>query len=494
MLDIEDFLEELNEKGELLSIEEEVDWNLDAAALAAMSNRTGAQAIHFKNVADYPDGYTLAANLFSGPGHYYDYKRTMWGRIAIGLGLDPKIEYEDLISTINERYHAPIKPIMLSAAICKENILLGTDIDVLKFPFPLLHEEDGGRYGFGTVIVKDLDSDWQNWGVYRFMALNGDRLVADFLTEPMMSRDLRTIHGRYMAADKPMSIAIAIGGPPAITIAAAMKEPEGVSEVELAGGLNLDPINLIKAETSDILVPGDAEIIIEGEIHPDEMADEGPYGTIKGYTKTSSRPVIKVTAITHRNNPVLPFIVDGTKVSDTQAIISITESARLTRLAIEEQQYPVRWIQIPPDFNLGICIISIRNMFQGIPFRLARFIFSATKLFDKLLFVDSDIYPPNLYTTIVDLGEKAHPVRDYRILEGYSRAIMPNYGETAPGDGTCRMYIDACWPPHYTPEEKPIPITFESTFSKELRDKVLRRWTEEFNIPVAPKPYPEGQR
>jgi hypothetical protein len=186
--------------------------------------------------------------------------------------------------------------------------------------------------------------------------------------------------------------------------------------------------------------------------------------------------------------------VDGTKVNDTQAIISITESARLTRLAVEEQQFPVRWVQIPPDFNLGIGIVSIRNLFQGIPFRLSRYIFSVTNLFDKLLFVDADIYPPNLYTTIVDLGEKAHPCREYRVLDGYPKALMPNYGETEPGTGTGRMYIDACWPAHYTPEEKPVPISFESTFSKELRDRVLQRWTEEFKIPVAPKPYPEGQR
>jgi len=494
MIDIRDHLEALKEKGELLSVDEEVNWNLDAAALAAMSNRTGAQAIHFKRVAEYPEGYTLAANLFSGPGHYYEYKRTMWGRIAIGLGLDPKIEYEELIATLNERYHFPIMPVKLTTAPCKEEIHLSKDIDVLEFPFPLLHEEDGGRYGFGTVIAKDLNSEWQNWGVYRFMVLGRDRLVADFLTEPMMSKDLKAIYMKYAEANKPMPIAIAIGGAPAITVAAAMSLPAGLSEVEHAGGLNLDPINLVKAETSEILVPGDAEIIIEGEILPGKMVDEGPYGCIKGYTKPCSRPVIKVTAITHRKNPILPFIVDGTKVSDTQTLISVTESARLTRLTVEQQQYPLRWIQIPPDFNLGICIASIRNMVHGIPFRLARYIFAVTNLFDKLLIVDSDIYPPNLYTTIVDMGEKAHPVRDYRVLLGYPKAIMPNYGEIEPGKGTARMYIDACWPAWYKPEEKPTPITFESIFPKEMRDSVLKRWVEEFHIPVAPKPYPEGQR
>ncbi len=494
MLDLRDHLVALEEHDELISVEEEIGWSLEAPALAAMSNRTGAQAVHFKKVTGYPEGYTLAANLFAGPGHHYDYKRRMWGRIAIGLGLDPKIDYEEFIATLNERYHFPIMPVKLAAAPCKEVRTFGKEIDVLKFPFPLLHEGDGGRYGFGTVIVKDLDSDWQNWGVYRFMVQGSDRLVADFLTEPMISKDLKMIYRKYAKANKPMPIAIAIGGAPAIILAAAMSLPAGVSEAEYAGGLNLDPINLIKAETSEILVPGDAEIILEGEVMPQERVKEGPYGSIKGYTKPCDRPLIKVTAVTHRKGPVLPFIVDGTKVSDTQAILSVTESARLTRMAVEDQQYPLRWLQIPPDYNLGICIASIKNFVTGVPFRLARYLFTVSNLFDKLLFVDSDVYPLNLYTTIVDMGEKAHPVRDYRVLTGYPKAIMPNYDELETGKGTGRMYIDACWPAWYKPEEKPVPITWESTFPKDLRDKVLKRWVEEFHIPVPPKPYPEGQR
>lgn len=494
MIDVRDHLDALQEYGELVTVDEEIDWNLEAAALAAMSNRTGAQAIHFKMIKGYPEGYTLAANLFAGPGHHYDYKRKMWGRIAIGLGLDPKMEYEEFIATLNERYRFPILPIKTNTGPCKEVINTGKDINVLKFPFPMLHEGDGGRYGFGTFIVKDFDSDWQNWGVYRFMILGPDRIVADFLTEPMISKDLKAIYQKYVRANKPMPVAIVLGGAPAVTVAAATALPAGVSEVEYAGGLNLDPISLTKAEMSEILVPVDAEIVIEGEIMPNEMATEGPYGTIKGYTKPCSRPLIKVTAVTHREQPVLPFIVDGTKVSDTQALISIAESSRLTRQLVEEQQFPVRWLQIPADYNLGICIVSIKNFVTGIPFRLSRYLFTVSNLFDKLLLVDADVYPPNLYTTIVDMGEKAHPVRDYRVLEGYPKAVMPNHDEPSPGQGWGRMYIDACWPAWYKPEEKPVPITWESCFSKELRDRVLKRWTEDFHIPVAPKPYPEGQR
>jgi len=487
MIDLRDHLEALKERGELLTIDKEVDWNLDAAAIAAMSNRTGAQAIHFTKVAGYPKGYTLAANLFAGPGHlYYLYKRWMWSRIAISLELDPRIDYELLIATINDRRAHTIMPVKVTVAPCKEEIQVGDEVNVLKFPFPILHKEDGGRYGTGVFIVKDPDSDWQNWGVYRFMILGRNRLVADFLTEPSLSTDTRAIFEKYCARNRPMPFAIALGGAPAIMIAAAMRLPPGAGEVDAAGGLNLDPINLVKAETSDILVPGDAEIIIEGEVIPDELVEEGPYGTIKGYTRPQPRPVMKVTAITNRKDPILPFIVDGTNGNDTQALISITESAHITRICNEEYGDPLRWVQIPVDWNLGVCIAAIMNPIPGMVFMVARHILAASNLFDKLIVVDWDVHPRSLNMVTMDWMQKVHPIRGHHVLEHYPPAVMPNYGEKEPGEGTARMYIDACWPAWYKPEEKPMPITWESAFPEELRARVLKRWKEEFKIPIEP--------
>jgi 4-hydroxy-3-polyprenylbenzoate decarboxylase len=490
MIDLREFMEELDKHGELLSIDEEMDCNLEISAFSAMSNRTGAQAVHFKKLRGYSADYTVAANLFSGQGYTYLYDRTMWGRIAIGMEVDPKIDYETLIALIIDRYRNPIMPIKIETGACKEEIYLGKDVDLFKFPFPFLHREDGGLYGMGALISRDLDSDWQNMGFYRFMIVDHDKIVCDFLTDPNFSNDTKLIYNKYKNAGKRMPVAFALGGPPALALAAAMKVPPGESELSLAGGLNLDPINLVKAETSDLLVPADAEIVIEGEISPIEMVEEGPYGTIKGYSGQVQRPLIKVTALTHRKNPILPIIVDGTKTSDTQALISIAESARVTMLC-QEEQLPVRWFQIPADWNLGFGIASIFNMVNGMVFRVARFILFSTNLFDKLIVVESDLNPLSIDNVINDLAHRCHPIRGEHVMHGFPPAVMPNYGAIDPINHTPRAYYDLCWPAYWKPEERPTPITVENCFPKELLEKVVKRWKEEFKIPLEPEILPE---
>lgn len=495
MLNLREFLAELKEEGELLEIEREVDRNLELAAFSAMANRSGAQAVHFKNIIGFSEQYTIAANIFSGPGCHYPYKRSTWGRVAIALELEKSIDYESLIDTMIDRYYHPIFPMEVTTAACKENVISDADIDLRKFPFPLLHQKDGNHYiTAGVLVVKDLDSDWHNWGVYRAMVLDKDEMVADFLSEPRMSKDTRLLYEKYLQAKKPMPFALVLGGPPAIMIAAAASVPANYSEVDFAGGLNLDPISLIKAETADILIPGESEIVIEGEIIPEEMAGEGPYGSIRGYTEICQRPRLKVKAITHRNSPIIPVIVDGTKVCDTQVLISLNESTRITRLCRENGQ-PLRWFQIPADWNLSIGIASAFNPAQGVVNRLAHFIIGLTDLFDKLVIVDTDIFPTQLHTVVQDWINKAHPRKDYHVIAaGWPKAVTPYYRDEVPAEGAPRLYIDACWPASWGPEERPTALVFETTFPRKLQERVVKRWKEEFGIPVDPILLPEGQR
>ena len=485
MVDLREHLEALKEIGDLITIEEEMDKKEEVAAWAAMSNRAGAQAIHFKKIQGYPEGYTIATNLLSGPGHYYYFfKRRAWRRMAVGMETDPETDYELFLALLNERAEHPILPVKVATGPCKEVIETGDQVNLLNFPFPLLHKEDGGYYGTGVLTVRDLDTDWQNWGFYRFMIRGRNEIVADFLTEPSLSSDTKFIYRKFAALNRPMPFAIVLGGAPAIMIAAAMKVPAGVSEIDIAGGLNLDPISLVKAETSDILVPADAEIVIEGEVSPTEMVEEGPYGSIKGYTKPARRPLMRVTAITHRKDPILPIVVDGSKVSDTQALISIVESARLLRSMQIEYGEPVRWIQIPPDFNLGLCITAIVPVAEGIVFRVARHIFANSNLFDKILFCEHDVWWQSLIWVHQDWNSRVHPTKGHHVLEGFPPAVMPNYGERVPGEGMPRLYIDATWPTWWKPEEKPRPTTFDQIYpDPAFRERVLKRW-EELKIPA----------
>ncbi len=493
MIDLRDHLEELEKTGELLNIHEEIHWNLEVAVLASMSNRVGGQAIHFNNIVGYPQGYSLAANLLTGPPLFYEHKRSTWGRLATALGLDSKTNYDDLCQTIIDRQNNPILPIQVKTGVVKEVICTGEEIDLFKFPLPFFHQDDGGRYGTGHVsILKDLESDWQNWGAYRWMAVGPDTLVCNF----DIGRDAKTIYGKYQRGGKPMPFAIAIGGPPAVLMAAAMTIPSSISESEYAGGLNLDPINLVKAESGELLVPADAEIIIEGEFVPGQSALEGPYGGIVGYTKPSLQPLGRVTTITHRKDPIFPIIVDGTKVSDTQVILSLLESVRLLKEMREVYQHPIRWINLVPDFGLGLCMVSMTNMYPGQGFRVARHIFNTSNFFDKILFVDFELEPVSVQAVANLFASRLHPTRGIHVLQGYPPTLLNRYVTEEcreKGMAAGRVYMDTCWPAHWGPEDRPTANTWEIVFDKNTREKVLRRW-KEYGFKEEPKTVPEGRR
>ena len=494
MIDLGDYLEELDKAGELLTVNEEVNWNQEVGAFSSMSNRAGGQAIHFTKLTGYPEGCTLASNLFGGPGTFYEHKRTTWGRLAIGLGLDPKIDYEALTQTIIERQHHPILPVEVSAAPCKEVKLTGHQINLFKFPLPLLHREDGGRYGTGHVLIlKDPESDWQNWGVYRWKAVGPNTLATNF----DVGKDAKAIYKKYAAQGKPMPFAIVVGGAPAILMASATSLPPMISAAAYAGGLNLDPINIIKAETSGIFVPADAEIVIEGETVPNEFIEEGPFGSIVGYTKPSLQPLMKVTAITHKEKCILPVIVDGTKVSDTQIILSMFESVRIFRDLVENNQYPVNWVNVVPDFGLGLCVIAVKNMYPGLTFRIARSAFTCSNFFDKLLFVDAEVVPIAGPSILAAISAKTHAARDIHFLHGLPPTLLNRYvTEEAmeKGGGAGRVYMEGCWPAHWSKSDLPMPNVYETVFSKEIREVVRSKWKDVYGFKEEIMELPEGKR
>ena len=110
-MDFRDFIEDLEKEGEVNTIEKEVHWNIEAPALAAMSNRVGGPAIHFKNIKGYPEGYSLLGSPYTGPGTLFPgRKRNFFTRIAIALELDRNIGYEDLMETLIDRKLHPIFP------------------------------------------------------------------------------------------------------------------------------------------------------------------------------------------------------------------------------------------------------------------------------------------------------------------------------------------------------------------------------------------------
>ena len=137
---------------------------------------------------------------------------------------------------------------MVKHGPCKENIQIGDDVDLLKFPVPMLHDGDGGRY-IGTwhaTITKDPHSDWVNWGMYRHM-LHSKNSMGIFLASS--TKHFGTHFHSYHNQNKNLEVAIAIGMEPVSSICAANPVPFGVSEVSIAGALRGEPVELVKCET-----------------------------------------------------------------------------------------------------------------------------------------------------------------------------------------------------------------------------------------------------
>jgi 4-hydroxy-3-polyprenylbenzoate decarboxylase len=348
--DIREFCEALEKTGDLVRVKQEVDWELEAAAINRRCYETLGPAVLFEKIKDYPPGYRI---LGGAQGTYR--------RVAISLGLSPETPVPALYREYEEREQKPVKPVIVKTGPCKENIMKGDDVDLFAFPAPLIHDGDGGRY-IGTwdiVITKDPDTGWTNWGMYRFMIHNKKYLTGD----PTFTSHLALVfREKFVPKKKRMPVAIVIGADPLCHMVATAGYGIGVDEVDYAGALRKEPVELVKAETSDLLVPAHAEIVIEGEILPDVVGSEGPFGEYPGYRtgKARTNVVCEVKAITYRSSPILTMISLGVPVDDSSVAAALTASLSLKR-RLKRHGVPVTDVYAPPEGVTHLVVVGVKS-------------------------------------------------------------------------------------------------------------------------------------
>lgn len=443
-MDLREYIERLKAEGELLEVETEVDWNLEAAAISAMNGRIGGPALLFRKVKGYPEGYRLAGNLFGGR------KGREWIRYAIALGLDPGISYEEFIGEYLRRLGAPIKPMVVDQGPCKEEIHLGKDVNLFEFPWPYLHQGDGGRYGtIQSVITKDYYSDWVNWGNYRAMVHTKNKLGV------LLSRGQQCAYQFYEhwePNNTPMPFCIAIGGDPVYFMAACSYSPEGVNEVDVAGGLRQAPIQLVKAETNDLYVPADCEIVIEGEVRPGERMDEGPFGEYFGFVHGPRQPmpVFRVTAITHRRNPIFPFVCEGVRGTDGNTVCSVLWSIALYAALRFLLGYPVTGVFLPLETPYSAPVVAVERG-KADPGAVAEMAAYMQQLgpfghIDHEIFVDGHVKPWEVGAWLREVALKADPVKGIHVSAPNMWKVTLNVYQTPEelraGMGS-KIFIDA---------------------------------------------------
>jgi len=229
---------------------------------------------------------------------------TSFTKFGLAFGCAPD-EVEDFYIRKEEeamrlnRY--PAKEVKNKDAPCKEVILTGKNADMTRFPFIIHHKGEAPYLTRAIGVVMDEKINAPHCAHYRFM-VKKPHLGVTHITP---GRHFWHIYTAAVEQNKPLPIAFVVGLHPSVATASQSRVSHPPSEFDIAGTLMGEPLELVKCETSDVLVPARAEIVIEGEIPPGAREQEGPWGDFTKYHQVAMRHPVKIKAITHRKNPLV---------------------------------------------------------------------------------------------------------------------------------------------------------------------------------------------
>jgi phenacrylate decarboxylase len=481
MRNLRAYLRALSDLGHMKTVTDEVDWACEASALTATSYREVGPALHFKKIKGYPDGYSMAGGLFTGPGNLYLESFKYWTRSCIAMDLDPETDYPTFQSACMERLQHPIMPVMVESGPVKDVIKKGADADVTSLPIPIVHPGDGGRYGtLQTMAIKDVDTDWVVWENIRTMVIDGNHLVAHIPKDSNTEK----LFKKYQALNRPMPFCLIIGGPPTVTMASFLPLSRGASPAAAAGGLNLDPIELIKAETNDLLIPAQAEVVIEGEVSTTETHTEGPYPHYWMNQTHDKSPVLKVNAISQRKDPIIPISVDGVKHSCACNLQGLMLSYELYNRFVNIRNFATQWIQIPLEFNFNVVIACMPPLFPGWASWVGKYALAQSRnlgsLFSKVIVVDNNTSPAALEETIAILMQRTNTSKSYHYREGLPIGPNARWASKEERDrGTTKgVYIDTFWPFEWPKDDIPRRCNIEGSYPEEMINNVVENYNK----------------
>lgn len=313
--DLREWIDLLEEKRDLKRIKAEVDWDEELGAITREISSRNGPALLFEKIKGYHNA--PSSRLFTnGTGSK---ERVCWL-----LGLPEQSHYREIVQFFRERFANPVAPRRVGGGPVKDNVIRGDAVDLYQLPVPKWNPLDGGRYIMtsSSVITMDPETHALNAGTYRGM----------ISTKKTISVLLATTQGwgkhfvKYRDRGQEMPVAVALGWEPTLFLAAST--PVNYPEYEMAGSMRGAPVELVKCETSDLLVPASAEIVLEGFISPDPKTFEleGPYSEYPGYYAGGKVPkhTIRVECVTYRKDPILTGCLVGSSPGRSCEVTSWT--------------------------------------------------------------------------------------------------------------------------------------------------------------------------
>ena len=345
----------------------------------------------------------------------------------------------------------PIQPKVVSTAPVKEVILTGEKIDLYKLPQILHHQEDAGAYITAAIsFAKDPNGDTWNCAYNRLM-IKGHDTTSIHLT---LAKHLWEFQRAAEAQGKALPVAFAIGVHPAIALGCLAIGSIDEDERAIIGGLLGEPLELVKCESSDLLVPAHAEMTIEGEILPHERTAEGPFGEFTGYSLGErQREVLKVRAITHRRDAIFQDITVGHL--DHLMLSTTPIEANLYR-AVRAMVPTVKAVRVPAPFT---CYVSIEQRTSGQGKNAILAVLGADLYMKRVVVVDHDVDIFNDRQVNWAIATRCQPDRDIAIITNARGSDLDpstkEDGNTAKWgvDATAKPSLASFTPRHRVPKE-----------------------------------------
>jgi phenylphosphate carboxylase beta subunit len=472
--DLRQFLNRLEMEGQLSRIHKQVDWNLELSHIAKINEEQygGGQALLFENVKDYPGWRVLTSAL------------TAKERLALALDMPLTASLMNLSREWVDRIQGRrVKPRLVASGPCQENVIGEADVNLNNLPAPWFYPEDGGRYlgTAGFLVTRNLETGRINLGTYRLMVVDEKRASIMIIKAKDAEIDLRD----YAERGIPMPVAYVSGVDPVIFLCSSTLFGLNESEYEIAGALRDEPIEVVKAKTTDLPVPATAELVIEGEIHPDQKLREGPFGEYTGHYSgkgDSPRDFIQVKTITHRNDPTLWSTTVGRPVTDTHMVMAVNRTASLWN-DLKAMNIPGIQAVYGPPASAGrmLVIISMKPMYYGHSTQVGLAAFATVTGnygLKTVILVDDDIDPENMDQVIYALSFKYQPEFGTQILRrGRSTPLDPSLPKGDARFLTSRVILDCTTP--YEWKDKPDKIELDEKMAQHVRDN----WDAYFREP-----------
>ena len=377
--DMREFLAVLEQQGLLRRVGVDVDPEWDVGCMVKWMFQALPESDRFGFLFDKVNGSDMkfATSALGASTRSY----------AVALGVEPgEINAKWMDALCN-----PIAPRRVDNGLCQEVVNEGGDIDLARLPIPVWTPgKDAGRYITTTVVTRHAETGIQNYGVYRTLVLGRDRMVSNLSPGRQGYQCVMTHHAR----GEPAPIAFVIGAEPAVHLATVTNFPLGFDEMTAAGGLKQEPVEMVAAKTVDLMVPARTEIVIEGMVHPGEVAREGPFGEFAGYMgPIADRSVVRVTAITHRRDPIFYGFSSQMPPSESTTIQSLTNAGQLLKV-LRHDLGETGVVDAHCDLTFGGLLAHVTVAFRtgrpGDAKRMGRLI-ADLSLFKRVTVVDHDV-------------------------------------------------------------------------------------------------------